>query len=221
MTVDTTVLRERVAAMSRHLGERGLFIGTAGNVSARVDGVVAITASGIDLTSADADEVTVVDLDGAVLDGHLSPSSEVDLHLGVYRQPQFAGLSGGVHTHSRFATALSIVCTELPVIHYQQLSLGGSLRVAPFETFGTPELATAVHSALSGRLAALMANHGAVALGNDLAAAADNALLLEWLCEIYWRAHAIGAPRTLNESQQHGVIEHALRIGYGGTKEIG
>lgn len=215
MTTDTNTLAHRVAAAARLLGDRGLFIGTAGNISARDGDVVAITASGTILGSATADDVTLMTLSGDVIGGAPRPSSEAELHLGVYRQQEFGGMTSVVHTHSRFATAISVVCDELPVIHYQQLSLGGTLRVAPFETFGTPALADAVHTALGGRLAALMSNHGAVTLGTDLDSAVDNALLLEWLCELYWHARTLGTPRTLDESQQLAVIEHALRIGYG------
>ena len=215
----SNTLREQVAAASRRLGAAGLFIGTAGNVSVRDDDRVAITATGADLAAASADDITVVSLDGEVIEGKWAPSSEVELHLGIHREPQFAGLNTVVHTHSRFATALSTVLTELPVIHYQQLSLGGALRVAPFATFGTPELAHEVHTALEGRLAALMANHGAVALGTSIEAAVENTHLVEWLCELYWRAKTIGEPQILSEAQQHAVIEHALRIGYGSKSD--
>ncbi|WLP92389.1 class II aldolase/adducin family protein [Gordonia sp. NB41Y] len=211
-------LRETVATAARRLAESGVFVGTAGNISARSDDVVAITASGAQLRAITADQVTLVTLSGEVVDGP-RPSSEIDLHLGVYRRPEFAAMTSVVHTHSRFATALSVVRDHLPVIHYQQLSLGGALRVAPFATFGTPELADAVHRALSGRLAALMANHGAVALGMGVDNAADNALLLEWLCEIYWHASSLGTPRELTEQQQRAVVEHALQIGYGTVRQ--
>ncbi|MFT4041549.1 MAG: class II aldolase/adducin family protein [Gordonia sp. (in: high G+C Gram-positive bacteria)] len=217
MSDDTSLvlLRERVAAASRRLGAAGLFIGTAGNVSARDGDRVAITATGADLASAAPEDVSVVSLDGEILAGEWAPSSELELHLGVYHAAQFTSMTAVVHTHSPIATALSTVIDELPVIHYQQLLLGGSLRVAPFATFGTAALAEAVHDALAGKLAALMANHGAVTLGPTLDKAVENAELLEWLCELFWRAASIGTPRTLNEAQQLGVVEHALRISYG------
>jgi L-fuculose-phosphate aldolase len=90
--------------------------------------------------------------------------------------------------------------TLLPRMAFEDITLGGELRVAAFEPFGSPELARAVGAALDGRLAALMANHGAVALGADLDGAVENALLVEWLCELYWRARAIGDPRVSGSS---------------------
>ena len=85
-------------------------------------------------------------------------------------------------------------------------------------TFGTPELATHVRDALAGRHAALMANHGSVATGASLAKAVDNALLLEWLCQLHHRASALGTPRVLDADQQADVIRVALERGYGTPK---
>src|SRR5437763_1336904 len=169
--------RHQVAAASRRLAEQGLVVGTSGNLSARRDDRVAITPTGARLGDLRPEEVTVVDLDGRVAWGELEHASELALHLGVYRRYR-AG--AGVHTHSPLATALSCVLDdELPCVHYQMLLLGGSVRVADYATFGSPELAAAVMEALDGRTAALMANHGAIAYGADMDAAAELAELLE------------------------------------------
>ncbi|MDR1118606.1 MAG: class II aldolase/adducin family protein [Bifidobacteriaceae bacterium] len=212
-------LRAAVAAAARELAVAGLFPGTAGNVSAREGGVVALTATGADLANTSSEEVTVVDLDGQIVAGDLAPTSETALHLGVYRSAPESAAGAVVHTHSRMATALSTVVDEVPVLHYAQLALGGALRVAPFHPFGSAELARAVGTALDGRLAALMANHGCVALGADLDAASRNALLTEWLCELQWHASAIGQPRALTGQQQRSVLEAAARMSYGATRK--
>jgi L-fuculose-phosphate aldolase len=115
------------------------------------------------------------------------------------------------------STAASTVLDELPVIHYQQLLLGGSVRVAPYATFGSAALAAHVKDALEGRSAALMANHGSVAHGSTLDKAVENALLLEWLCTVYRDALAFGTPRVLTEEQQHDVIAQAIARNYGGA----
>lgn len=213
-------LRASVAAASRTLAAHGLLIGTAGNVSARRGELVAVTSTGVVLADATVDDVTVVDLDGAVVEGSLAPTSELALHLGVLRSATPDRVGAVVHTHAPKTTALSLVLDELPVIHYQQLALGGALRVAPFHAFGTPELAAAVGAALQGRLAALMANHGAVALGPDLSGAIANALLVEWLADLYLSAAVVGVPRPLDDAQQSAVIAHATRLGYGTTKRV-
>lgn len=210
--------REAVAAASRRLAAAGLVLGTAGNVSARAGDRVAITPTGARLSELDADDVTVVDLAGNVVDGALAPTSEADLHLGVYDR---FGAGAVVHTHSPMATALACVLVgEVPCVHYGMLALGGPVRVAPYATFGTPELAAGVLDALEGRGAALMANHGAVTHGTDLAGAVELTLLLEWACEVYWRAAAIGTPRALGEEERDAVVAAVVERGYGATRAL-
>jgi L-fuculose-phosphate aldolase len=110
------------------------------------------------------------------------------------------------------------VVDVLPCVHYQMLLLGGDVRVAPYATFGTPELAANVHAALDGRTAALMANHGAVTYADELAKAVELALLLEWACTVYWRAAVLGTPRALDAEAQAAVIDAAIQRGYGTSR---
>jgi L-fuculose-phosphate aldolase len=210
--------RRAVAVACHRLATEGLLIGTAGNVSVRDGDRIAVTATGTVLGKCTPEQVTVVGSDGGMLAGDLEATSELELHLGIYQR---YGAGAVVHTHSPQATALSLVLDELPCVHYQQLLLGGSVRVAPFGVFGTPELAEHVLAALDGRSAALMANHGAVTFGPTLAKAVENALLLEWLCGLYLRAAQIGTPRVLDDNQQTAIVTAALRRGYGTTRPRG
>jgi L-fuculose-phosphate aldolase len=207
-----STLREDVAAAARRLAHDGLLVGTAGNVSARDGDVVAVTASGVTLAGCRPEDVTVVSLTGTVVEGELKPTSELALHLGLYADTPSAAV---VHTHAPYSTVVACVLDELPVLHYQQLLLGGPVRVAPYATFGTPELAEAVREALVDRQAALMANHGSVATGDSLEAAVEHALLLEWLATLHHRAFALGTPRALTDAEQQAVVEAALSRGYG------
>jgi L-fuculose-phosphate aldolase len=210
--------REQVAAACRRLAAERLVVGTAGNVSAREGDRVAISATGAVLADATPEHVTVVDMDGRVVDGELAPTSELDLHLGVYRRYDAGAV---VHTHAPMATALSCVLDgELPCVHYQMLLLGGPVRVARYATFGTPELAETVLDALDGRTGALMANHGAITHGASLESAVELSLLLEWACTVYWRAATLGTPRTLDEGERQAVVEAALERGYGKTRPV-
>jgi len=190
--------REQVAAVSRRLAEERLVHGSAGNVSVRTGDLVAITPTGSVLARLEPDDVVVVDLDGRLVEGTREPSSELDLNLGVYRRYDAGAV---VHCHAPVATALSTVLDELPCVHYELMLLGGAIRVAPYATFGSPELAANVLDALDGRSAALMANHGAVAVGADAWQALERTILLEWVCEVYWRAAAVGDPRPLGERE--------------------
>lgn len=204
-----------MAGAARRLAADGLVTGTAGNVSARAGELVAVTPTGARLEDVTPEQIAVVDIDGEQVSGDLAPTSELELHLGIYRQLDAGAV---VHSHARFATAVACVLDELPVVHYQMLALGGPIRVAPYATFGTPELAAVTLKALEGRSAALMANHGAIAYGPDLDTAMERALLLEWASELYWRASALGTPRTLGQSDQLAFVETVSRRGYGITR---
>lgn len=197
-----------VAAAARRLADEGLVVGSAGNVSLRVGDAVLVTASGVDLSACGPDDVVLLG------SGRGRATSEVDLHLGVQAD---TGATAVVHTHAPYSTAVACVLDELPVLHYQQMLLGGAVRVAPYATFGTPELAAHVREALAGRTVALMANHGSVAVGATLDEAVERALLLEWLAALHHRTSALGEPRLLTPTQQHDVVVAALARGYGQT----
>src|SRR4051795_2612954 len=205
-------LREDVAAAARRLAADGLVHATAGNVSARDGDLIAITPTGARLEELRADEVAVIDRSGAQVDGPLAPTSELELHIGVVER---FGAGAVVHTHAPFATALSCVLDEVPLVHYEMLMLGGAVRVAPYATFGTPALAQGVLDALEGRTAALMANHGAVTWGVDLGGALAATEVLEWACAVYWRACQVGAPRVMGEGEQQAFVQALSQRGYG------
>ena len=207
--------RESVAAAARRLADEGLVLGTSGNVSLRSGGTVAVSPTGARLAELEADQVALVDLDGSKVWGELAPTSELGLHLGIHAE---RGDGAVVHAHPRFATALSCVLDELPVVHYEMLRFGGAVRVAPYATFGTEELAAGVHAALEGRTAALMANHGIVAVADTMDSAVELALLLEWACEVYWRAVQVGEPRALGDDELQAVVEQVVALNYGSMR---
>jgi L-fuculose-phosphate aldolase len=209
--------RGRVARASRHLALEGLVLGTAGNVSVRAGELVAVSPTGAQLGQVTPDQVTIVDLDGHHRHGPFAATSELQLHLEIYRRYDAGAV---IHTHSRFATSLACVLDELPVVHYGLLALGGPIRVAPYFTFGTPELAAAAGAALEGRTAALMANHGTIAYGADVDVALEHTRLLEWVCEVYWRAAAIGPPRILDQAQCDAVNQTIAERAYGQPQRV-
>ena len=203
--------RELIASTGRRLAADGLALGTAGNLSIRAGDLIAITGSGAVLAELEPADVVVIDSAGEQVDGERSPSSEIALHLGIYRDFEAGAV---VHTHPPVASALSAILEEVPVVHYQMMWLGGSLRVAPYATFGTELLATLVLDALEDRTAALLAHHGAVAYADDLAEAVQRTMLLEWACEIYWRAATLGTPRALTDADQQAVLDAAALRGH-------
>jgi L-fuculose-phosphate aldolase len=215
--------RLALANAGRRLAAAGLVIGTSGNLSVRAGDLVAVTPTGGVIGELTAAHMTVIDLDGAVVDGELAPTSEVPMHLAIYRATTAAGIA---HTHATTSTAIGLIADEIPPVHYTMLSLGGAIPVAPYACYGTEELAAAVVNALEGKQAALMRNHGSIALGSSIAKAIDNLELLEWAAQTYHQALLASAvtrtePRVLTTQEQEDVIIAALTAGYGTTKRLG
>jgi L-fuculose-phosphate aldolase len=213
VTFDTE--REALADASRRLASEGLVIDTAGNLSVRAGDHVVVTPTGCVLSEVAPEDMAVVEVDGEPVEGP-APTSELGLHLGVYRRFEWAGAV--VHTHSPMATAVGCVVDELPPIHYQMLALGGGVRVAPYATFGSDELHEHVLSALEGHTAALMKNHGALTCGTGLDSAVDATFLLEWACRLYWHAKQIGEPSVLTDEQLADVARQVQELNYGATR---
>jgi L-fuculose-phosphate aldolase len=209
--------RDAVAGACRHLAAQGLVIGTAGNISARNGDLIAVTPTGADLGTVTPEMVTVIDLDGEVVDGDLAPTSEVPLHTGIYKGTNALAIT---HAHAMASTALSCTHDELPPLHYSCLGLGGAPRTAAYATFGSDELAENVINALKGRNAAMMQNHGSVAYGSKMAEAVERLELLEWLAELYWRASSMGTPRVLTDKDFEAIITAAIEKGYGSIKKV-
>ena len=203
--------REEIVRACRKLAAAGLVVGTAGNVSVRAGDLVAVTPSGVDYAELAAGAVGVHRLDGTPVEAPLAPTSELPLHLAVYEA--YPGTAAVVHTHSVAATAVSTLADELPAIHYYVAMFGGTVRVAPYATYGTDELAANAVRALRGRTACLLGSHGAVATGQDLQTAYDRAAYLEWVCDVYLRAAAAGTPRLLPPGEIEAVAAKLASYG--------
>jgi L-fuculose-phosphate aldolase len=180
---------------------RRLYAGTSGNVSARASGGMLITPSGVLCDDVDAASLVAMTFDGAeparAGRGALAPSTEWRIHRDIYRRRPDVGAV--VHTHSTFATALSCLRRPIPAFHYMVAKAGGDdIRCARYATYGTAALSRNALAALAGgRRACLLANHGLLALGADLASARLLAEELEALCAQLVYARAAGKPVTL------------------------
>jgi L-fuculose-phosphate aldolase len=203
---------EELVATARRTVSDGLVVGTSGNVSVRVDDTVLVTPSGVPYDRLAPDDITGVDLDGRQVLGTLVPTSELPMHLAVYRTTDARAV---VHTHAVHATAVSTLVQELPAIHYMSGALGGAVRVAPYATYGTDELAENMLHALTDRSACLLQNHGTMAHGPSLSQAYDRTAQLEWMCHLWLTASSVPGltPNLLSEDQ---VAEAGERLrGYG------
>lgn len=187
--------RKALVAAGAQLASAGLIVGGAGNISVRSRDRLVITPRGARLGALRAEECLVTDLDGQVLEGEGMASSETPLHCAAYAE---TGAGAVVHTHSLFCAVVSTLVREIAGIHYAVTLFGGTVRVADYATFGSPQLARNVAEALNGRRGALMRNHGAVTVGGDLPAAVELAETLEWLAAVHYHAHAAGVPSLLS-----------------------
>ena len=208
--------RAQLVSYSARLLDDGLAVGSAGNMSVRIGDRVAITPSGISYTEMRPEDICLVGMDGAELQSSETPSSETPMHLAIYAATKAgAGAGAVVHTHSPEVIALSAGRDELPAIHYAITGLGGPVRVAPYVRFGSAGLAASAVTALDGRSAVILRNHGAVCYGRDLAQAYDRALLLEWLARTYRLALSYGEPAILSSAELDEVTAESRRRRYG------
>ncbi|MEU9758255.1 class II aldolase/adducin family protein [Streptomyces sp. NPDC047985] len=204
--------RTEVVATARRTAVDGLVVGTSGNVSARVGDTILVTPSGVPYDRLGPKDVVGVDPEGNRVLGVLAPTSELPLHLAVYRNSDAAAV---VHTHAVHATAVSTLVTEVPSIHYAAAMLGGPVRVAAYARYGTEELAANMLDALRDRTGCLLRNHGTVTHGATLDEAYDRTAQLEWLCRLWLTASSVPglSPHLLTPAQLDDVRE-ALK-GYG------
>ena len=199
--------RQRLLDYGLKMLADGLTTGTGGNLSLalRAEGVIVITPSGIDYDQISIDDISLIDFSGVHLEGE-KPSSEWLLHLKLYNlRPD---INAVVHTHSRFATALALLHQPLPACHYL-IGVAGckEIRVAPYATFGSEELADKTIAALGPvDRCILMANHGLIAAGKDLGSAYDTALYIEEVAELYHRAKTIGEPVLLSGPEMEQAL---------------
>jgi L-fuculose-phosphate aldolase len=203
--------RSDLIATALAMGANGLNRSTAGNVSVRAGDGFHITPTGMPYASLTADDIPLLALDGTHR-GRRKPSSEWRFHRDLYASRPEVGAV--LHAHSPFAVSLACLRRDIPPFHYMIARFGGdTIRCADYAIFGSQELSTAALRAMAGRRACLLANHGLLVAGRDLAEALALAIELEELCEQYWRACQLGQPVLLTPDEMRAVREKFA--GYG------
>jgi len=188
-----------VLAAAKDMLRKGLVEGTAGNISARrSDGSIVITPSSVDYEDMTLEDLVVIDLDGEVLhaiEGR-SPSSEKALHLACYKG--FDDVGAVIHSHPVFATMFAITHRDIPAcIDEFAIYVGGDVRCTTYAASGTDDVGVAAVEALQGRGAALIANHGMVAVAPTPAKALHITGLVERSAHITWGAQQLGPIQPL------------------------
>lgn len=196
--------RESIVDAYVRLDREGLNRGSSGNVSVRCgsDGLL-VSPTGIDAARITAAGIVELGLDGSARSEGI-PSSEWQMHAEIYRR--YPETQAVVHTHADACVALSCQRRGIPAFHYMVAGYGGNdIRCAPYATFGTAALAEAAVDALQDRSACLLANHGMLSRGPDLAAAVTTAIKLETLARHYWMTLQLGPPVLLSDDEMHAV----------------
>ena len=197
---------ERRAVATRASELIALTPGRTGNLSVRRDDRFAITPTGVAYDRIEVDSVPVVSLDGEQVAGDAEPSSETPMHTAIYREFEPGAI---VHTHSPWASTLAILHEPIPPVHYMLALAGTSVPVAEYATYGTEELAQNAVAAMEGAdaEACLLANHGLLATGEDVDAALETAVNVEYTARIYCQAKAFGEPVQLSDEQMNEVAQ--------------
>jgi len=197
------------------MGAAGLVHGTAGNMSAkdRVSGHVLIKPSGVSYDALRSADLVLVDRHGNVVEGRLRPSTELPMHLRIYAaMPEVMGV---VHTHSPAATAFAVARRPLRTALAESAAIfGPEVSLAPYETTGTARLGLAAARAMKHGPAALLENHGVVAIGASVEDAFVHALLVEESARVQWMAEALGGAVPLPAAECRR-IRAAYRERYG------
>lgn len=195
-----------VLAAAKDMLRRGLVEGTAGNLSARrQDGSLVITPSSVDYAEMALDDLVLVDPDGAVLAAKQgrSPSTEMQLHLACYQS--FDDIGSVIHSHPVWATMFAVARQPIPAcIDEFAVYCGGDVRCAQYAASGTLDVGSNAVTALEGRAAALIANHGLVAVGPRPERALHVTALVERTAQIVWGAKALGGAVPIPEQVNEG-----------------
>jgi L-ribulose-5-phosphate 4-epimerase len=196
-------LRHTVAALHSELTRYGLVAWTAGNVSGRVPGadLMVIKPSGVSYDELTPANMIVCDLDGTVVEGDLSPSSDTAAHAYVYRtMPEVGGV---VHTHSPYACAWAARNEPIPcVLTAMADEFGGEIPVGPFALIGNDDIGKGIVATLTGHRspAVLMRNHGVFTIGKDAKAAVKAAVMCEDVARSVHLAHQLGEPVPIEQA---------------------
>ena len=191
-------LKAEVVEAAKSIYIKGLVDNNEGNVSARIgkseEYLITPTGNQYDLLT--SDQIVHMTFGGTPLSSGKLPSTEAKLHIAVYRaRPKVQCV---IHTHSTFATMLSIARKSIPLIMDEQvIYLGGSIDVSSYGEAHTEKIGEVALKALGYKNGALLANHGVIVCGKSIANAIKNAEFVEKFAKIYWGSLMVGEPYTL------------------------
>lgn len=200
MNEEIKALCNEMAAMARRVAANRLVIGPGGNISARWNNRMIITASGCSFETLTSDEFVVIDIEsGEKLFGDHKPSSETPMHLTCYRRR--SDVNYVLHTHPPYATAVGTTLGKIPPMIAEFPVIVPKLPVLGYVTPTTWELAEAVAESLQDANSVILGNHGMVSVGRTLSEAFDQVQVTEESARIYVYSRIVGEPKVLTEQQ--------------------
>lgn len=214
--------RELVVEYGKMMSAARLSTGTSGNISiynAEL-GYMAISPSGMDYFETEAEDIVITDLEAKIIDGARKPSSEWALHTLFYKNKPEAGAV--VHTHSLYCTTFAVLGKPIEAVHYVIGDAGAAtIPCAPYQTFGTVELAEAAVKTAGECNAVLLGNHGLVVCGGNIKSAFSLAVNCEYLAQLQYNAMCIGQPNILSGADMDLVMEKFKSYGQTPGKKTG
>ena len=212
---NTVETRQSIIDACLWMNSSGLNQGTSGNISIRTDEGILITPSSLPYEETRPEDIMLLPGDGLSGEaiGFHRPSSEWKFHADIYKERD--EIHSVVHTHSTYATAISMLHRDIPSVHYMIGVFGGdSIRCADYAHYGSQELSENALIALKDRTGCLLGTHGMIACGGDLKQALWRAGELETLCQQYHLACQLGEPHVLT-AQQMVEVRERMKTGYG------
>ncbi len=203
-------IRQEIIEGGLRLVKEGLVARTWGNISIRVDEThMLITPSGRTYEDLTPKDIVLVNYHTSKHEGPIKPSSEKELHCEIYRTRK--KIHAVIHTHQMNASTVAAAQREVPpILDDMAQIIGPSVRVAAYALPSTKKITKKTVSALKGRNAALMANHGAVCVGRDLEEAFVVCQVLEKACKAFIEAEFLGGAKSINKFEAH--LMHQIYI---------
>jgi L-ribulose-5-phosphate 4-epimerase len=206
-------IREELVELNQALPANRLVVWTGGNVSIRdpKSGLVAIKPSGIMFPDLTPENMVVVDLEGNLVEGDLSPSSDTASHLYIYRHRE--DINGVVHTHSDYATAFAAVGMPIPaVLTAIGDEFGGPIPCGDFALIGSEAIGKAVLDAIGNTTAVLLKNHGVFTIGKSGRAALKSAVMVEDVARTVWLAKQLGEPCEISQANLEKLNQRYMNV---------
>lgn len=203
--------REEMIDTCRKLNSGNLNLGTAGNLSVRVDGGLLITPSGIPYESMKPSQIVEMDTEGRYY-GDYVPSSEWRFHFDILRRR--TDVDSVLHSHAPNCSILACCHLDIEAVHYMVgVGAGSVIKCSGYAPFGTPELSRLAIEALGPRNACLLGNHGVIVVGATPVKALDTLQVVEYLARVNIGARQLGGGVVLGDKEINVVLKRFKTYG--------